>query len=301
MSGKNVLVIGGSGNMGTPIVAALAAEPSINVTILTREGSTSTFPSGITVKKADYNSHDSLVAAFKGQDTILSLVGTHVTDTQIKFIDAAVDAGVKRFYPSEYGSVASSDGDALVQQFWDRVGIHGKLGVFQHLRKLADEGKIEYTLIASGAFFDWGLQQGFIGFNLKERKATIFNSGDKPMSLSTLPHIAKVVVWSITHPDETRNRTIRFYSHRTTQNELLAALEKLTGTKWTVEKVSTDVWIAQGEEGVKAGNPYAGYQILQGLLFEDEDIANAGYLTNDVALDVDKTTYEVVKEALDSA
>ncbi|KAK6341657.1 hypothetical protein TWF696_008726 [Orbilia brochopaga] len=301
MSGKNVLIIGGSGNIGAPIVAALSAEPSVAITILTREDSKSTFPAGIPVKKADYNSHSSLVAAFKGHDTIISIVNTFAVESQFKFIDAAVEAGVTRFYPSEFGSVASSDGDDLVKTFWDRVGIHGKFEVFQRLRELAADGKLEYTLIASGAFFDWGLTHGFIGLHLKDRKVTIFNRGDKPMSLSTLGHIAKVVAWSVTHADETRNRAVRFYSHRVSQNELLEIGEKLTGTKWTVEKVTTDEWIAQGEAGLKAGNPYAGYQVLQGLLFEDADTVDASYLTNDAPVKVDKTVEEVFKEALDSA
>ncbi|KAJ6262884.1 hypothetical protein Dda_1441 [Drechslerella dactyloides] len=301
MSGKNVLVIGASGNLGAPIVAALAAEPSISVTILTREGSTSTFPAGIPVKKADYNSHDSLVAAFKGQDTILSIVATDAAISQLKFVEAAVDAGVTRFYPTEYGSVASDDGDDLVTSFWDKVGMHGKFEVFQRIRELAAAGKLEYTLIANGLFFDWGLQQGFLGLQPKDRKAIIFGSGDKVMSLSTLDHVAKVVTWAVTHPDETRNRHVRFYSHRVTQNELLAAAEKVTGTKWAVERVSTADWVALGEAGLKAGNPYAGYQVLQGLVYDEVDTYQADYTTNDAPIKADKTAEEVVKEVLGSA
>ncbi|KAL1792219.1 hypothetical protein ACET3X_009970 [Alternaria dauci] len=99
---RNVLLIGGSGTLGSVLLEALK-ESSYNVAVLSRQESTSQLPEGTKVIRADYGDTSSLEAAMKGQDVVISTVGPTVTDGQKSFIDAAVAAGVKRFIPSEFG------------------------------------------------------------------------------------------------------------------------------------------------------------------------------------------------------
>jgi uncharacterized protein YbjT (DUF2867 family) len=72
--------------------------------VLSRKGSSSTFPSDINVIRADYDSPDDLRKAFKGQDVVISLITVTVVGDQNKFVDAAIAAGVQRFIPSEFGT-----------------------------------------------------------------------------------------------------------------------------------------------------------------------------------------------------
>ncbi|EPS38445.1 hypothetical protein H072_7803 [Dactylellina haptotyla CBS 200.50] len=300
MSTKSVLLIGASGNLGTPILQALIADPGIDVTILSRESSTSTFPAGVPVKKADYNSHDSLVAAFKGHEVIVSNVATLAAGDQVKFVEAAVDAGVKRFYPTEFGSIASSDDPKLVTEWWDRVGFHGKYEVYLRLKELSDAGKIEWTLITNGPFFDWGLHAGFLGLKLKEKKITIYGSGNQLIATTNLAHIAKATAWTITHPEETKNKAVRFYSYKVSQNQVLEIVEKITGTKWAVERISIEDHIKNGEAGIKAGNPHAGYQVMQGLIFDEEDRFGSNYAKNEVPITDEQPLEKAIEAALKS-
>ncbi|KAF3927555.1 hypothetical protein AA313_de0204664 [Arthrobotrys entomopaga] len=301
MSTYNVLIIGAAGHLGTPILKALIAEPKINVTILTREDSTSTFPAGVPVKKADYNSHESLVAAFKGHDTILSLVGGFWLLDQLKFVDAAVEAGVKRFYPSEFGSITSEDSTELVEEFWARTGLPGKHETYLHLKKFADEGKIEYVLIQTGPFFDMGIAAGFLGFNLKEKKATIYGSGNQIVAMSNLEYVGKATVYTILHPEEYKNKAVKVYSYKVSQNQLLGELEKITGKKWETEHIKVEDEIKAGEEGIKAGNPYAGYQVLRGFVYDENDKFGSNYSQHDVPIKDETTVQEKLKELLSSA
>jgi hypothetical protein len=97
----------------------------------------------------------------RGNDAVLSLVGAEMIDEQVRFIDAALDAGIERFYPSEYGS-SSPDDEENTRKFW--AAAFGpaaaskltKLGVHERLQKASDEGKISWTAVITGAFFDWG-------------------------------------------------------------------------------------------------------------------------------------------------
>ncbi|KAK6543345.1 hypothetical protein TWF694_000096 [Orbilia ellipsospora] len=298
MSTHNVLIIGAAGKLGTHILKALIAEPKINVTILTREDSTSTFPSGVSIKKADYSSNESLVAAFKGHDTILSLVGGFWLLDQLKFVDAAVEAGVKRFYPSEFGSITGEDSAELVEEFWARTGLPGKYETYLRLKKFADEGKIEYVLVQTGPFFDMGLSSGFLGINLKDKKATVYGSGNQIVAMSNLDYIAKATVYTITHPEEYKNRAVKLYSYKVSQNQLLGELEKITGTKWETEHITVEDEVKAGEEGRKAGNPYAGYQVLRGFVYDENDKFGSNYSQHDVPVKDETTLEDKLKELL---
>lgn len=57
--------------------------------------------------KVDYSDKNSLVQALQGVDVVLSFIVAHLDPggiAQKSLIDAAVDAGVKRFAPSEWAS-----------------------------------------------------------------------------------------------------------------------------------------------------------------------------------------------------
>ncbi|KAF3939601.1 hypothetical protein ABW19_dt0202126 [Dactylella cylindrospora] len=301
MSIKNVLIIGASGNIGSPIVSAISAEPSLNLTILSREGSNSTFPAGIPAKRADYSSHKSLVAAFTGFDAIVSNIAIAAALDQLRFIDAAIEAGVKRFYPTEYGMVSGSDPEPIVSEWWGRIGFKGKAETYKKLKELSDAGKIEYTIIATGSFFDWGLAAGFLGFNLKEKKATILGSGNQVTSFTNTDYIGKSVAWTLTHPEESRNRTLKIFSYKASQNQILAELERITATKWSVEKVALEDHIKAGEEGVKAGNARAGYYVMQGFIYDENDRFGINYKQNDVRIRDEKTMEEVIRAVLSNS
>lgn len=77
-----------------------------NITALTRESSTKTFPPGTNVVKSDF-SLASLTEIFKGKDAVISFMPIVALAEQGVVIEAAIAAGVPRFFPSEYGSDSS--------------------------------------------------------------------------------------------------------------------------------------------------------------------------------------------------
>lgn len=107
MSIQNVLIAGATGSVGAPILSALLAEPSFNVTILSRKSSNAVFPSDVAViKVSDAYTVAELTSAFRGQDAVVVAVSTApVTQDEGKsglayrLVDAAVAAGVKVQFP----------------------------------------------------------------------------------------------------------------------------------------------------------------------------------------------------------
>lgn len=119
-----------------------------NVTVLSRPESDKTYAADIKVVKSDY-SEASLVDAFKGQDAVVSALGSAGLAEEIKIIDAAVKAGVKRYLPSEYGSnTKNTKALSLIPMF----GV--KIQVKEHLKAQESKG-LTWTAIATGPFFDW--------------------------------------------------------------------------------------------------------------------------------------------------
>lgn len=95
------------GQLGTPTLKQLLAAKRFNITLITRAESTTKFPTdpSITVKAADYSSHDSLVEAFKGNEAAVFILHfSALEETQKDLIRAAAAAGVKYILPTEFGA-----------------------------------------------------------------------------------------------------------------------------------------------------------------------------------------------------
>ena len=114
---------------------------------MTRASSKSTFPLGVTAIKCDYT-HESLVAAFTGQDAVICTVATSNLTGQRRMIDAAVEAGVKRFIPSEFGFDTEDNRTLEVAPCTIM-----KKDPVEYLK--AREDKISWTSIVNGLWLEW--------------------------------------------------------------------------------------------------------------------------------------------------
>jgi hypothetical protein len=166
------------------------------VIVLTRQSSTHTFPANVKVAKVDYNSLESLTTALTSQDALVSTLGSLAVAKQKLLIDAAVNAGVKRIIPSEFGCDLHNPKTRTLPVFAAKVEIEN------YLDELAKKGLTSYTLVFNGPFLDWGLRQGLF-FNFKERTAELYDGGDVLISATRLATAGKAVRRILTHPRET--------------------------------------------------------------------------------------------------
>lgn len=266
---KNVIILGASGNVGKPLVSALLGAGSFTVTALTRKGSSATFPSGVKVQSIDDTyPNDQLLAAFKGQDVVVNLLPPSDVNQANSIVDAAAEAGIKRYIPSEFGSDTSHPKVvALVPIF------AGKNQMTAYLKTKESTG-LTWTGVINGAFFDWGLGNGFLGFDMKSHTATIYDSGDAQVNLTTLSTIAQGVVAALSNPSETANRYIYIQSVKTSQNQILAAFEKSTGKKWTVKNRDTVEARQTGGEKLGKGDMSGIMDLIVGGIYSGEPAAN---------------------------
>jgi uncharacterized protein YbjT (DUF2867 family) len=222
----------------------------------------------VKVLYADYASQDSLTAAFKGQDAVLSFVGAQGFTEQQQLIDAAIGAGVKRFIPSEYGS-NTCDERVLAQ-----VPIFApKVNTVKYLQSKEDQ--ISWTTVITGAFFDWGLQVGFLGFDIASKTATLIDDGKPTWSTTTLAQIARAVVKILEKPDLTKNQYVYISSFQTSQRAILDAVEKITGQKWTVKSEDTGKGLLEsGNAKLQKGDFSGAYDLIKGSALGAGDLGN---------------------------
>jgi len=264
---KNVLLIGASGNLGPSVLREFLNSP-FNISVLSRQESTATFPSDVKVIKADYSSSSSLTAALQGQDAVISIVGGVALGDQQKFIDAAIAAGVKRFLPSEFGSNTPDPRvNAIVPIF------AAKTGAVDYLK--SKENEITWSSLITGPFFDWGLKVGFLGFDLSSKTVTLIDNGTTPFSSTNLSQIGKALIAILQHPAETANKYIYVSSFNISQSDILAVFEKVSGEKWTAKNVDSKELIQDATKRFQAGDFGAISDLIRGAAFGEQGLGDS--------------------------
>ncbi len=244
---KNVLIIGAGGNVGRSTIKAFRSEPGkFQITGLTRNTSEAKLPAGVRHVKTDY-SQASLFEAFQGQDAVISTLSGGGLDEQRAIVDAAIAAEVKVFFPSEYGVDTSIRAASQVIPF-----LASKIAALDYLKSKQD--KISWTAIITGSVFDWGLNiPGFGGLNVPAHTSTIYDGGNIAYDATNLDQVGKAIVAALKQPELTKNQYVYVNSFTITQNQVLEAVEKVTGEKFTVsQSTSEELWqesAAQVQEG----------------------------------------------------
>ncbi|KAG4443102.1 hypothetical protein IFR05_001428 [Cadophora sp. M221] len=246
---KNVAVLGAGGALGTPVLKAILDSGKFNVTVIVRPASTSTFASSVKVVKADYSSLDSLTSALKGQDAVVSTVGMEGLTGQSVLIDAAIAAGVKRILPSEFGSDLNNPKTALQPVFAYKVALRKNLE-----EKIAAGADITYTYVINSGFLDWGLDHSFL-LDWKSPEPKLYNGGEFEFSSTTLTSVGQAVLGVLSHPEETKNRSVYVQDIVISQKKLLELAGKVAPErKWTPVTVSLDEQEKWANERIAAGD-----------------------------------------------
>lgn len=198
-----------------------------------------------THKLSDDYPNDELFQVFRGKNAIVSCISPWAWDIQQRIIDVAVKAGDQRFKPAVFTyDTANAKAIAILPPLQIRAD------EVNHLKAQESAG-LTWTAIVTGSFFDWGLVNGFAGFDLATHEAMIYDDGDQRFSTSTFHLVGSAVAKVLLQPDVTANRYVYVSSFTTTQNEILSELEDISGVEWKVTRVDSKTKIREGQGGLK--------------------------------------------------
>lgn len=237
---SRVLVIGGTGYIGRFIVAASAREGHPTA-VLVRDPAPADAAkaavlqgfrdAGVTLVKGDIYDHESLVAAIKSADVVISAVGYAQLQDQTRIISAIKEAGnVKRFVPSEFGN----DVDHVNAVEPAKSIFAGKAGI----RRAIEAEGIPYTYVSSNFFAGYFLpnigQSGVTG--LPTDKVQILGDGNVKGIFAVEDDVGTYTIKAVDDP-RTLNKTLylRPPSNTLSHNELVSLWEKKVGK--TFERV----------------------------------------------------------------
>ncbi|KAK4238785.1 hypothetical protein C8A03DRAFT_33182 [Achaetomium macrosporum] len=277
---KTVAVVGAAGSLGRPIVQALLAA-GFKVTAVARESSTSTYPEGVEVRKADLRSVESLTKAFAGQDVVIMTPPNTESGNQILFVDAAVAAGVKRFLPAEWGH--NTRPGKLSGPMADMLSDKTKT-VDYLIEQAKQHPNFTWTGIATRMFLDWCLANyNIFGINFPAKTAMIIDSGNALTPTSSLPFVAQSVVAVLQREGQTANRYIDVVEHHVSQNQLVRLIEEEAAVKLAVTHTTSKEVARIRDEKMAKGDWTAFIEELQVFGLSDgvdrwvkeEEIANA--------------------------
>ncbi|PTB44822.1 hypothetical protein M441DRAFT_42971 [Trichoderma asperellum CBS 433.97] len=239
---KHIALLG-KGMLGSAVLSQLL-DQGFDVTLFTRsKSSVKDLPSGVQVAEVDYSSLSSLIDALKGKDAVVSTVAPAAIPEQKIIIDAAIEAGVKRFIPADFGALST---DPLAKD----LPIHiPTTQIRQYLAEKAADGQIEYTVFSNGLFMELIFSVPFF-FDHVNRKVELVDNGENPFSVTTVASIAKAVTNLLKNPEGTENRIIFIHDMTVTQAQLVRLVKKhlLSDPEWTETKVDAAVELQKSLE-----------------------------------------------------
>jgi len=223
MSGYKNFAIVGAGTLGKYIVQQFQKEKKAgtvnDVIVLTRQGSNTTVEGDVKVIPVDYSNPESIKAAVTGVDVVISTIAGAALDVQRKIAEAAKEAGVKLFIPSEFGGVTEGESEGLFGQ---------KANIQDQLKGLG----IPYLLCYTGPFADY-IWAPFLNLDVKSGKVSVGGDGNKQITFTSRPDIARYLSYVLTHvpPEQLKNRTLTIAGDNKSFNEIFKAYEEKTGKK----------------------------------------------------------------------
>jgi len=151
MSRATILVAGGTGDLGTRLVRALVARGAPVRALVRRDALASDLARvtglGATLVRADWHDMASVVSACQGASCVVSALNglrEVILGRQGVLLDAAVEAQVPRFIPSDYAADFTKT----------TPGENRNFDLRREFMVRANRAKIEVTSVLNGAFMD---------------------------------------------------------------------------------------------------------------------------------------------------
>ncbi|KIW31733.1 uncharacterized protein PV07_03331 [Cladophialophora immunda] len=227
MADVSILLIGASGALGKPLLDELIRQRHQfkRIAVLATPDRASKFSnSGVEVVVGSFFDAKS----YQGFTHVISAVGNPLMVLQPAMVEVAVSAGVKHWYASEWNS------DISQRQIQDLRYFRDKQAVRAYLRaKAAQEPNFQYTLMVTGIFTEWALDE-FYGFDHQKLTAKLYGEPGRRIGVTSIPDIARYTIDSLRIPFEGPGRTLRVQGWTGKIEDLIRELEQVRGVKYEI-------------------------------------------------------------------
>ncbi|KAK3303051.1 uncharacterized protein B0T15DRAFT_262294 [Chaetomium strumarium] len=262
---KKVAIVGATGHVGSHIVSELLKNGRHEITALTRQGSNSKCPEGVKVAPVDYSKEETIVEALRGHDfLIISLSTSAPPDVHPTICSAAGKAGIQWIMPNAYGMDPKND--RLLND-----NVYGKV-VREAMSDVKSAGA-NYVILTCGFWYEWSLVAGtdFFGFDVKDKKAVLFDDGTQKISTSTLAQCGRAVAALLDLPvtkeggkpalEDWKDNGLYVASFHVSQRDMLDSIHRAMGdsdSDWTIMYEPSEERTNKALDELKKGS-FAGF------------------------------------------
>lgn len=225
---KIIVVAGATGNLGGKIVKGLLAKDVEVRAIVRLETDKNKIKDleekGVKVFQVDTSNKTEISKHCIGANCLVSaLAGLRETviDTQKLFLDAAVEANVPRFIPSDY----SIDFTNL------REGQNRNLDQRREFHRYLDKMPIKATTIFNGAFMDL-LTTDMPLILFKQKRILCWGNANQLLEFTTTDNVAEFTAAAAI--DDNTPRFLRIAGEKLTCNDFVKLLSELTNNKYKI-------------------------------------------------------------------
>ncbi|KAJ7642070.1 hypothetical protein FB45DRAFT_737838 [Roridomyces roridus] len=254
MSKQTVLLLGATGETGGSILNGLleAREAFASIEVLVRPSSSASAKvdklraQGVKIRVVDIAAPVAeLVSSLSGVDILISAIDAGSQTAQINLATAAKEAGVKRFVPCAFTTVAPPGGVMALRD--------SKEEVYQHVRKLF----LPHTVIDVGYWhqISWPrIPSGRVDYALvavRNPNMEFHAGGDTPNMLTDLRDIGRYVARIIQDP-RTLNKAVATYSDVLSEREIFTMMKEMSGEDIPTKEVTAEEIVASRARAVAA-------------------------------------------------
>ncbi|KAL9011787.1 MAG: hypothetical protein Q9173_003395 [Seirophora scorigena] len=241
------------------------------VTALQRTGSTRTPPAGALTAPVDYDDpgQESLIAALKGQQTLIIALSVHaLADLQGRIIQAAVIAGVRWIMPNVW-STDIFDASLRAEPYF---------GAFADTCLEIEALGAKYMVMVCELWYEWSLACGepWFGFDFKGRRATLFDDGETKVGSSTWVQCARALATLLSLPEE-GGAGVRL--QRWKNNALYVSsfrVQETSDLDWAISRQPSDERREEGREEIQKGRRLGKHGVADQVLgLPQEDLDEA--------------------------
>ncbi|BGP45174.1 hypothetical protein JCM10450v2_000991 [Rhodotorula kratochvilovae] len=251
---QTIALFGASGQIGSCILDALFS-PSVpdyhpHVRVFYKTSEKEKFRERVKdherVEKAeveDYEDVARLKEALKGVDAVVSALNGPGIEAQYALLDAAAEAGVKRFVPSEFGHHhlyrAPGDDGARLHPMWD---VKERFNEHLQLHPTMLSGKMSFTIVGCGDFYDQPRETYWCSYAQDplpgKYRLPCIGDKDAKADFTKITDLAQYIAALLARPSTSHNAHLSFVSDTLSQSEMASLLQSTSGRAVDVDYIS---------------------------------------------------------------
>ncbi|KAL7928657.1 NAD(P)-binding protein [Trichoderma chlorosporum] len=245
---KKIVWYGGA-RLGGEILQRMTATKKYDITFIGRKDPSEykKIPEGIPIVQIDLKDHKSLVKALTGADAVIVFTrfgpGGDLDIVQLALINAAIEAGVKLFVPSEWapdtaGAYAATTSRIGPNTLPPNPVVAPKRVTHNYLLARSAEGKIDFVSLHAGNLLI--NVTAFSPMDLNKRTASLGDGGHGLISISSLDTLGKGLDSLLTQYPKFKNGFFYICDGVTTLQQIVKSFQDASESKepWEITSFS---------------------------------------------------------------